>query len=218
MASLLTLDHQVETDLPLDQAREAVWRVFWNEGIPSPVIDVSKNQVVGQTRTSFRHSGCQFLATFRCESEGLMIEIRALPVGPFLVRFEGLPKKCALMTEAIRREFGGSVELAASGEHVLMPAPIASPDGRIAPRPMIAPLYGPSPPVLRGHIVLGMGLICICGCVPLLGPLPLVYGLSVLRDYRGHQPKDRWKVFAGMALALAGMVFIVVLAIGCSNP
>jgi len=157
---------EIEIDLPLVEAREAVWRACFDLGWRRMVIDAKANQVVGYASPVSWRGGIRTTASFEARDQGAIFTIASFSEVPGNWNSGKDRKRAdqfANLLESTLRSQGTIPPIAperGSGGGYL---PIASPTTPM-PSPFF-PVYAPAPPVKLGGEVFRLGQICTLVCI-----------------------------------------------------
>jgi len=209
--------NQLLINLPLEAAREAVWRAFVAKGMPDAVIDLELGQVVGQTGAGVRSYGVQYWASFEPQPDGTLITMGGKLALRGLVDLGSTRNRVAQMTKALIPALnaesapGAATAPAGPGMAPASPEawiPIASPTGEVS-KFRGNPVYGTAPMLKQGKAVLIFGVVSML-CCSYAAPFAVFYAWRALREYGDRDPGDRNLVLWGIGTGIAGCCLLTV--------
>jgi len=224
--------------LPLEEAREAVWRACVQLGWRKMVIDAEANQVAGYAQRIWRRGGDRATASFQTVDDGTLITLTCLSEGFGAWDFGRTRRAAPRYVDDLAGVLDGTklppkARFKSSQVHD-SPSPIASPDG--ATLPLLSPVYAPAPPIKRGGEAFAAAIpafvICkdlgfasaryvlpgissapwanfLLGCGFLVALVPLAVGIWVKRRYAREKARDFSLIYWALLFDLFGVVLML---------
>ena len=156
--------NQFALELPLGEAREAVWHAFEKLGAFRPVIDPALNQVAGYLKLRKSANLFRVVARFESGPEGVVVSFDKLIglLDPFDRRAarEATPRLVKALMNALASAPPSKAPAPLAKVHANGAEPIAEPSGEVVGRRPTGPVYGTAPAAGYGSGVYYCGVFC----------------------------------------------------------
>ncbi len=202
--------HQISVDLPLERARETVWRSFARANFQDVVIDREKNIVAASSGANWKSNGETLVAHFSEAPGATVVEVRAKTHFTGKWDFGRAKRRSKKLTDGLQAEFSRAPEGVSSLETPQMMgalAPIAAPTGGSS-FVLGAPIYGVAMPAKRGRFVMTYAVLGLV-LVHILSPVSWFYANRTLKDYGEFDPGDKKLVKSARIVSIIGTVLLL---------